>query len=218
MKITALAGGVGGAKLVHGLSKILTPADLKIIVNTADDFIHYGLNISPDLDTVCYTIAELNSIEHGWGRKGETFRSFSSAVQLGGPDWFTLGDLDLGLHLERTRLLRAGKTLSEVTRRLSRSLGIQHVILPMSDDRVSSIIVTKNGEKLPFQEYFVKNKFAPKVKQILFDGLHNAKPTDLVLQALAGCDTVIICPSNPFVSIGPILALPGVKRILKERM
>ena len=157
MKIVALAGGVGGAKLAHGLAQNLAPEDLTVIVNTGDDFEHYGLYISPDLDTVCYTLAGLANPETGWGRLDESWIVIGNASRLGGPGWFNLGDQDLGTHLERTRRLKEGQCLSEITRDFCSVWGIQHTVLPMSNQKVSTIVNTDDGE-LPFQEYFVHRR------------------------------------------------------------
>lgn len=204
MKIVALAGGVGGAKLAHGLAQILPPEDLTIIVNTGDDFEHYGLYICPDLDTVCYTLAGNANPETGWGRVNETWNVIRNASRLGGPSWFNLGDQDLGTHLERTRRLKAGQCLSEITRDFCRSWGVQHTVLPMSDQKVRTIVNTDEGE-LAFQEYFVHRRCEPRVKGFRFDGVDKAEPAYGVREAIQSADAVIICPSNPWVSIDPIL-------------
>lgn len=212
MKITALAGGVGGAKLAHGLAQVLPPGDLTIIVNTGDDFEHLGMYICPDLDTVCYTLAGLANPETGWGRVGETWNTISNVEKLGGPAWFRLGDQDIATHLERTRRLKDGQSLSQVTRDFCQAWGIQHTILPMSDSPVRTMVNTNEGE-LAFQEYFVHRRCEPKVKSFRFDGLEAAEPAPGVREALESADAVIFCPSNPWVSIDPILNL--VKKIKK---
>lgn len=212
MKITALAGGVGGAKLAHGLAQVLPPGDLTIIVNTGDDFEHLGMYICPDLDTVCYTLAGLANPETGWGRVGETWNTISNVEKLGGPAWFRLGDQDIATHLERTRRLKDGQSLSQVTRDFCKAWGIQHTILPMSDSPVRTMVNTNEGE-LAFQEYFVHRRCEPKVKSFRFDGLEAAEPAPGVREALESADAVIFCPSNPWVSIDPILNL--VKQIKK---
>lgn len=204
MKIVALAGGVGGAKLAHGLAQILQPEDLTIIVNTGDDFEHYGLYICPDLDTVCYTLAGLANPETGWGRMDETWNAFKNFSKLGGPNWFRLGDQDLGTHLERTRRLKAGDLLSQITRDFCKVWGIQHAILPMSDQPVRTIVETEEGD-LAFQEYFVHRRCEPRVKGFGFDGADKAKPAPGAHEAIQSSDAIIICPSNPWVSIDPIL-------------
>lgn len=204
MRIVALAGGVGGAKLAHGLAQILPPEDLTVIVNTGDDFEHYGLYICPDLDTVCYTLAGLANPETGWGRADETWQVIENTARLGGPDWFRLGDQDLGTHLERTRRLKEGQCLSAITRDFCTAWGIRHTILPMSDQPIRTIVETEEGD-LAFQEYFVHRRCEPRVKGFRFEGIESAEPAPGARQALQSADAVIICPSNPWVSIDPIL-------------
>ena len=206
MKIVALAGGVGGAKLAHGLAQILKPEDLTIIVNTGDDFEHYGLYICPDLDTVCYTLAGLANPETGWGRMDETWNAIENASTLGGLDWFKLGDKDLGTHLERTRRLKAGDSLSQITRDFCKAWGIEHIVLPMSDQPVRTIVETDEGE-LAFQEYFVHRRCEPKVKGFRFEGADEAESVSGAKEAIQSADAVVICPSNPWVSVDPILAV-----------
>jgi len=206
MKIVAFAGGVGGAKLAHGLAQILKPGDLTVIVNTGDDFEHYGLYISPDLDTVCYTLAGLANPETGWGRVDETWNAIENAKRLGGPSWFNLGDQDLGTHLERTRRLRAGDTLSQITKDFCKAWGIKHTVLPMSDQPVRTIVDTDEGE-LAFQEYFVHRRCEPRVKGFRFEGVDSAEPALGTRDAIQSADAVVICPSNPWVSIDPILRI-----------
>ena len=208
MKIVALAGGVGGAKLAHGLAQILKPEELTIIVNTGDDFEHYGLYICPDLDTVCYTLAELANPETGWGRVDESWNAIENASKLGGLDWFKLGDRDLGTHLERTRRLKAGDPLSQITRDFCKAWGVEHTILPMSDQSVRTMVDTEEGE-MAFQEYFVHQHCEPKVKGFRFDGVNVAEPAPGVREALESADAVVFCPSNPWVSIDPILRVVG---------
>ena len=205
MKIVALAGGVGGAKLAHGLAQILPAEDLTIIVNTADDFEHYGLYICPDLDTVCYTLAGLANAETGWGRANETWNVIENASKLGGPNWFGLGDQDLGTHIERTRRLKEGQTLSQITKDFCKAWGIEQTVLPMSDQPVRTIVETEAGD-LAFQEYFVHRRCEPRVKGFRFEGVDKAEPAPGARQAIRSADAVIICPSNPWVSIDPILA------------
>jgi LPPG:FO 2-phospho-L-lactate transferase len=209
MKIVALAGGVGGAKLAHGLALNLAPEDLTIIVNTGDDFEHYGLYICPDLDTVCYTLAGLANPEMGWGRVNETWNVIQNASRLGGPNWFRLGDQDLGTHLERTRRLNEGQCLSEITSAFSKAWSVKHTILPMSDSRVSTIVETEEGD-LAFQEYFVHRRCEPRVKGFRFGGADKAEPAPGVLEAIQAADAVVICPSNPWVSIDPILSILSI--------
>jgi LPPG:FO 2-phospho-L-lactate transferase len=212
MKIVALAGGVGGAKMAHGLAEHLSPGELTVIVNTGDDFEHLGLSISPDLDTVCYTLAGLANFETGWGRANETWNTITNVEKLGGPNWFRLGDQDMATHLERTRRLKEGQRLSQITREFSQAWGIKHTILPMSDSPVRTIVDTDEGE-LAFQEYFVRRRCEPRVKGFRFDGIDSAAPAPGVLEAIEKADAVIFCPSNPWVSIDPILKV--VKEIKK---
>lgn len=216
MSVVALAGGVGGAKLVHGLAQILEPEALQVVVNTGDDFWHSGLRICPDLDTVTYTLAGLASSETGWGRADETWSVFAELKRFGEFDWFQLGDRDLALHLFRTGMLASGRTLTETTREICRVLGIPSQVLPMSDDAVGTMVTTEGGE-LPFQEYFVKHHWQPAVKGFRFDGMETARPTKEVCTAIEQADTVILAPSNPWVSIHPILALTGIKELLFKK-
>ena len=215
MKTVALAGGVGGAKLADGLAQVLPPDDLTIIVNTADDFEHWGLKISPDLDTVCYTLAGLANPERGWGRINESWNTFENVARLGGEDWFRIGDKDLGTHLRRSLRLRAGDKLSEITQDFCHAWGVQHHILPMSDDAVSTMVHTDIGV-LPFQEYFVRQRCQPKVKGFLFAGAERCQPAEGVLDSINNASLVVICPSNPWVSIDPILALPTLRSALES--
>jgi len=210
MKIVALAGGVGGAKLAHGLAQILPPEELTVIVNTGDDFEHYGLYVSPDLDTVCYTLAGMANPETGWGLMNESWNVIENASKLGGPDWFRLGDQDLGTHLERTRRLKEGQTLTQITKDFCKAWGVEHVVLPMSDQPVRTIVETKEGD-LAFQEYFVHRRCEPSVRGFRFDGLELAEPAPGAREAIQSADAVIICPSNPWVSIDPVLQV--MKRI-----
>ena len=204
MKIVALAGGVGGAKLAHGLAQIIPPEDLTIIVNTGDDFEHYGLYICPDLDTVCYTLAGIANPETGWGRQDETWNAMENISTLGGLDWFKLGDRDLGTHFERTRRLKEGYSLSKITKDFCQAWGIAHTVLPMSDRPIRTIVETDEGE-LAFQEYFVHRRCEPRVRGFWFDGIDRAEPVRGALEAIHLADALIICPSNPWVSIDPIL-------------
>ena len=210
MKLVALAGGVGGAKFAHGLAQSIPPRDLTVIVNTGDDFEHYGLYICPDLDTVCYTLAGIANPETGWGRVDETWNVIDQASKLGGPAWFRLGDQDLGTHLERTRRLEAGQSLSHVTNDFCEAWGIKQNVLPMSDQPVRTIVQTDEGD-LAFQEYFVHRRCEPHVRGFRFEGADMAKPAPGVSEAIQSADAVIVCPSNPWVSIDPILRI--VKRI-----
>ena len=204
MKIVALAGGVGGAKLAQGLAQILAPEDLTIIVNTGDDFEHLGMYISPDLDTVCYTLAGLANPETGWGRVNETWNTIANIEKLGGPNWFRLGDQDIATHLERTRRMKAGQSLSEVTKGFCSAWGIKHTILPMTDSPVRTMVHTDEGE-LAFQEYFVHRHCEPRVKGFRFDGVNSAEPAPGACEAIDSAGAIIICPSNPWVSVDPIL-------------
>lgn len=215
LRVAALAGGVGGAKLADGLYQNLPSENLTIIVNTADDFEHLGLQISPDLDTVLYTLADVASRSRGWGRSGETWQAMETIEELGGPTWFRLGDKDIGLHLFRTQELQTGKSLSEVTRSMTESLGVRAQILPMSDEPVRTMVISDEGT-LPFQEYFVARRCEPKVAEFQFQGIEAAKPAPGVLPAIEQADLVVMCPSNPWVSLDPILALPGVRDALRR--
>jgi len=211
MKIVALAGGVGGAKLVDGLAQLLIPGDLTIIVNTADDFEHLGLYICPDVDTVCYTLASLANPETGWGRFGETFQALENIRNLGGPDWFHIGDKDLATHLERTRRLQAGQLLSRITRDFCQAWGVRHTVLPMSDQLVRTMVATEEFGEMAFQEYFVHLNCKPKVNGFRFEGVDTAQPAPQVLEAIQNADAVVFCPSNPWVSIDPVLAVKGLR-------
>ena len=213
----ALSGGVGGAKLALGLSRILAPAQLDVIVNTGDDFEYLGLTICPDLDTLTYTLAGLNNTETGWGRAGETWTFMASLRALGGESWFQLGDGDLAIHVERTRRLAAGEPLSRVTAELTARLGIELSVIPMSDDPVRTFVETAAGV-LAFQHYFVRDQCAPEVTGFEFRGAKTATPSPMALGALAdpALDAVVICPSNPFISIDPILAVPGLRGAIED--
>lgn len=204
MKITALAGGVGGAKLAHGLAQILAPEELTVIVNTGDDFEHLGLYICPDLDTVCYTLGGLANPDTGWGRVSETWNTISNIEKLGGPAWFRLGDQDIATHLERTRRLKEGQSLSQITGDFCKAWGVEHTILPMSDSPVRTMVDTDEGE-LAFQEYFVHRHCEPRVRGFRFEGVDSAEAVVGAREALAAADAVVICPSNPWVSVDPIL-------------
>jgi LPPG:FO 2-phospho-L-lactate transferase len=213
--VIALCGGVGGAKLAFGLARTLAPELLTIVCNTGDDFEHLGLQVSPDIDTVVYTLAELSDRERGWGLAGETWSFIEQVKRLGGPGWFNLGDRDLAMHVERTRRLRAGETLTAVTRALSGALGIEHPLLPMSDTPVRTRVDTDAGD-LAFQEYFVRERCQPVVRRIRFEGAEGARPSPELAAALARDDigAVIVCPSNPYLSIDPILAVAGIRAFL----
>jgi LPPG:FO 2-phospho-L-lactate transferase len=212
-KILALAGGVGGAKLALGLSETLPPAELTVAVNTADDFEHLGLSICPDLDTVMYTLAGVANPESGWGRRDETWTVMDALGQIGGETWFRLGDKDLATHIERTRRLRAGESLTSVMRDLASRLGVKPALVPMSDDPVRTMVTTGQGE-LAFQDWFVRLRCEPAVKSVRFAGADKAKAHPALLDpALRG---IVVCPSNPFVSVAPILAVPGVRAALTK--
>ncbi len=211
----ALAGGVGGAKLALGLTHILAPDELTVVVNTGDDEMFHGLYVSPDVDTVMYTLAGLANPDTGWGIAGETFHALKWLRTYGADAWFNLGDRDLATHIRRTDLLRQGHTLSEVTDMLRTALGVRHPIVPMSDDSVRTMLCTDIGT-LPMQTYFVKHRCEPAVSAVRFEGAESARPSPAFSAALAGCDVIVFCPSNPFVSVAPILAVPGVRRAIAE--
>ena len=211
-RVVALSGGVGGAKLALGLSRVVPDGRLMVVANTGDDFEHLGLAVSPDLDTLLYTLAGLDNPETGWGRRGETWSFMAALEALGGESWFRLGDGDLATHVERTRLLAAGETLAQITSAFAQRLGIAACIVPMSDDPVRTRLRTEEGW-LDFQDYFVRRRSGPQVREIAYDGAAAARPNRDFLAALADPElrAVVICPSNPFLSIEPILAMPGVR-------
>jgi LPPG:FO 2-phospho-L-lactate transferase len=209
VRVTALAGGTGAAKLLRGLAACLGPGELSIVGNTGDDAEVWGLHVSPDLDTVTYALAGLLDVPRGWGRADETFRCLESMAALGAPTWFSLGDRDLAVHLTRTAALRAGQSLSAVTGRLASQLGVAARLLPMSDDPVRTIVRTTEA-RLTFQEYFVRDKALGEVVAVDYDGAAAARPAPGVLDAIAEADLVVVCPSNPVTSVGPILAVPGI--------
>ena len=217
MKIVALAGGVGGAKLADGLARLSPTPTLTVVVNTGDDFTLFGLNISPDLDTVCYNLAGFEDPATGWGRADESWDMLKELQRLGGPDWFRLGDRDLATHLERTRRLDAGEPLSLITADFCRAWEIEAVVLPMSDNPVPTIVQTDQGE-LSFQDYFVKLACEPAVSGFRFQEVETSQPAPGVIQAIKEADFVVICPSNPWVSIDPILAVPGIRGALEEKV
>jgi len=215
MNAVALSGGVGGAKLALGLYRTLLPDTLTIIANTGDDFEHLGLSISPDLDTLLYTLSGQDNPELGWGRRGETWNFMAALEALGGESWFRLGDGDLATHVERTRRLRAGESLSAVIDDFRRRLGIAARLIPMSDDPVRTRLLTNDGW-LDFQDYFVRLRCAPAISELEFAGADRARPHPEIVAALAdpALRLVVICPSNPFISIDPILAVPGIRTAL----
>ena len=215
-KILAITGGVGGAKLALGLSKILTPDELLFLVNTGDDFQHLGLEISPDLDSLLYALSGKNNPELGWGRANETWACISELEELGADSWFRLGDRDLALHLVRTQMLNQGATLQNVADRLSESLGIDHRIAPMSNDKISTTVNTPNG-KLAFQEYFVREQCEPAVIDFDFEGIEKSTPNPVVMSWLDECDGIIICPSNPYVSVDTILSVPKYRDAFQSK-
>jgi LPPG:FO 2-phospho-L-lactate transferase len=212
-RVVLLVGGVGGAKLAVGLANVLPPDALSIIVNTGDDFVHLGLSISPDLDTVLYSLAGLANPQTGWGITDDTFQAMDMVERYGGPAWFRLGDRDIGTSLARTSMLRQGKTLTEVTQHLATQLGVKHPIIPMTDQPVRTCLETDQGS-LAFQEYFVRECWQPIVTSIHFEGAENAHPGAAVTGALEQATLIVIGPSNPFLSIDPILAVPGTRELL----
>src|SRR5713226_8524640 len=214
LKITALAGGVGASKLLLGLYEVMDPRFLTIIVNTGDDIVLHGLRISPDLDIVTYTLARIVDSNKGWGFRGETFHALKRLALYGRANWFNLGDRDLATHIHRTAMLAEGKTLSRAADSIRIALGVKSRILPMSDDSVPTIIDSNEGP-LHFQEYLVKRRAEPIVQGIRFAGVESARPAPGVLEAIATADRIIICPSNPLISIGPILAVPHVREQLR---
>lgn len=217
-KFLALAGGVGGARLAAGLARVLAPGELTIVVNTGDDFEHLGLAISPDLDTVMYTLAGINNAEQGWGIAGESFAAMDAMRRLGAEDWFALGDKDLGTHILRTQRLRAGEPLSAITADFATRLGIRHPIVPMSDDSVRTMVTTDEGV-LAFQRYFVRRRCEPRFEGIAFAGAETAAPCPAFLAALddPALAAILVCPSNPVLSIRPILSIPGIEARIRAR-
>ena len=216
MNIVALAGGTGAAKLVRGLARLIDPHEITVIVNTGDDALVWGLHVSPDLDTIMYTLAGLLDEERGWGVRGDTYEAMAVAERAGRETWFTLGDQDAGLHILRTRLLKNGQPLSTVTGKLAEGLGLGVRLLPATDDRLRTKIQTPDGE-LDFQEWFVRRRHADRVDGVRFEGAEDARPAPGVLDAIKEADVVVIAPSNPFVSIQPILAVPGVEETLRTK-
>jgi LPPG:FO 2-phospho-L-lactate transferase len=211
--ITLIAGGVGAARLLRGLVRVVPARDLTVVVNTGDDDEFYGLHVSPDIDTILYTLAGLAPIDRGWGIDGDTFGVLAELETLAGRGWFALGDRDLATHIRRTERMRAGATPSVVTRELARARGISTRILPMSDDPVRTVVATDAGD-LAFQEYLVQRRARPKVRAVRYRGARAARPAPGVLEAIARSKRIILAPSNPFVSLGPILAVPGIRAAL----
>ncbi len=216
-QVLCLSGGIGGAKLALGLYRVLNPWELAILSNTGDDFEHFGLYISPDLDTVMYTLAGENNIQQGWGREGETWTFMEQMQRLGGASWFRLGDGDLAIHLRRTELLGQGKKLSGITAELCHCLGVEATLLPMSDDPVRTVVVTADDRELMFQHYLVRELAEPVAREFRFVGADRARPNSYLLSLLRKPDlqAIVICPSNPYVSIDPMLAVPGIRDALK---
>lgn len=214
--LVTLAGGIGASRFLEGLVKVSAPEDLLVIGNIGDDAEFYGLHVSPDLDTVAYTLAGLANPTHGWGIEGDTFECLAVLRRLGAETWFQIGDRDLGTNLFRTERLRSGAKLSAVTAEICKRLGLECTILPMSDDRVRTMIRTGAG-KIPFQTYFVKNRARDKVHGVLFEGAAQARPAPGLLKAIRNASGILFCPSNPIISIGPILAVPGIRRALERR-
>jgi len=216
MKITALAGGVGASKLLRGLARAGASSELTVIVNTGDDIVLHGLRISPDLDIVAYTLAGVVNPKTGWGLRGDTFAALERLRALGREAWFHLGDRDLATHIHRTAMLASGATLSQAADSIRQALRVESRILPMSDQPVPTYLDTSEG-LLHFQEYLVKRRADPVVRRIRFTGIENARPAPGVLDALENADVILICPSNPLISIGPILAVPGIREALRRR-
>jgi LPPG:FO 2-phospho-L-lactate transferase len=213
--IVVFTGGTGGAKLVQGLQQVVAPEDLTIIVNTGDDIDWWGLHVSPDVDSVLYALSGLLSADRGWGVDNDTFCCLERMKQLGQPSWFSLGDLDLATHLTRTAMLRAGKSLSRTTAELAAKLGIRARVLPMSDDRASTMLDTAKGT-LTFQEYFVRERHQVEVRRVRFEGAHRACPAPGVIESIKAAEAIVFAPSNPVTSIGPILSVPGIRDALRR--
>jgi LPPG:FO 2-phospho-L-lactate transferase len=213
--IVVFTGGTGGAKLVQGLQQVVAPEELTVIVNTGDDLEWWGLHVSPDVDSVMYALSGLLSSDRGWGVEDDSFRCLERMKQLGQPSWFALGDLDLATHLTRTAMLRGGRSLSKATAELAARLGIRARVLPMSDDEVSTVLDTAKG-MLKFQEYFVRERHQIEVRRVRFDGAHRARPAPGVIESIEAAEAVIFAPSNPVTSIGPILAVPGIRQALQQ--
>lgn len=217
LRVVLLAGGVGGAKLAVGLDKVLDAGHLTVVVNTGDDFVHFGLKICPDLDTVCYALGGLSDETHGWGLANDTWEVRKALEALGAPTWFQLGDRDLATHLTRTHLLHEKWSLTEITRHFCKIWKINSRVLPMTDADSPTFLEGENKEILSFQEYFVHQHFQPKVRQILFPNAHEVKPTKEVCNAIDSADLVFLGPSNPWVSIDPILAVSGMREKIRAK-
>jgi LPPG:FO 2-phospho-L-lactate transferase len=216
VKVVVLAGGLGGSRFTRALAETISPDDVTVVGNVGDDVEVFGLHVSPDLDTILYTLAGLLDEEQGWGRAGETWNALEAAEELGAETWFRLGDRDLGLHLVRTAALRAGEPLSAVTTRLARAIGVEVTLLPATDDRLRTWVQTPAGE-LPFQDWFVRRRHRDEVDGVRFEGAEGARAAPGVLDAFSQADLITIAPSNPFVSIGPILAVAGIRSALERR-
>lgn len=212
--VLTLAGGVGGAKLALGMSRVLGPDELTIVVNTGDDEEFHGLHVSPDVDTVMYTLAGLYNPQTGWGLAGDTFQALDMLRAYGADAWFNLGDRDFATHIRRNDLLQQGYTLSQVVESLRNALGVKHPIVPMSDDPVRTVLSTDLGD-LPMQTYFVKHRCEPVVKAIRFEGAESARPAPSFVEGLDRAASLVFCPSNPFISVAPILAVPGVRKAIE---
>ena len=215
--ITVLAGGVGAARLLRGMVQAVPAHEVTAIVNTADDLVLHGLSVSPDLDTVTYTLAEVVNPDTGWGLADETWEAMSALQRLGGPAWFQLGDRDLGTHLHRTGRLADGAGLAEVTSEITRAFGVDARLLPMTEDRVATMVTLASGPEVGFQDYFVGLRHDVPVSAVRFDGVDQARPAPGVLEAITSADTVVVAPSNPIVSIGPVVAVPGISDALSAR-
>ncbi len=215
--ICAMSGGVGGAKLALGLARVLRPGALAVIANTGDDFDHLGLRIWPDFDTLLYTLADIANPETGWGRAGETWTFMRTLSALGGEDWFQLGDADLAVHVIRTEMLRRGLSASDIALRLTQAFKVEHVIAPATESCVRTVLNTEDCE-MPFQDYFVRERCAPIVRGVRYDGAERAQPSPVFRRALSGdCRGFILCPSNPLLSLEPILSITGVRQALRDR-
>ena len=216
MKIAVLAGGVGGARFVRALTEVVDPRNVTVIANVGDDLEVHGLHVSPDLDTLLYTLSGLGDDERGWGREGETWNASETIELLGGETWFRLGDRDIGLHLVRSEALRAGEPLSAVTARVARSVGLEITLLPATDDRLRTKIRTPAGE-LDFQDWFVARGHRDQVNEVVYEGVTTARPAPGVLEALQAAELIVVAPSNPFVSIRPILAVRDIRTAIEAR-
>lgn len=213
--IVVLTGGTGGAKFIDGLRRVVAPRDLTFIVNTGDDFEWWGLHISPDVDSITYVLSDLLSKDRGWGVEGDTFQCLEAMRRIGQPAWFQIGDRDLSTHLLRTQLLRGGKTLSEATAEITKNLGVESTILPVTDSQVETRVTIPEGE-ISFQDYFVRRRFRDPVNSVRFAGVENAIPAPGIIEAILSADQIMLAPSNPVTSIGPILAVPGIREALRK--